>query len=381
MFKEYYSVSDTNQKRFIIMQDDESGKFAILKSVKPEFVDILKTVDKTNGLLPQIYEYGNDYIIEEEIDGIKLADKLEIGTIPFEEIIKVILNVCDALTILHNAGVCHMDVNPQNIIEANDSFVLIDYSGLEKFGTKAGNVSYGTLGFCSPEHFGFDIIDASTDIYSVGALLKYLLNTNCTEKQINLFSELLERSMTVSIRDRISSIAEFEKLFENVCSRHTDLKEDNAKITVYPNNVVPKIVSTRDILASMGTVWDLSDFLRDNEENFIDINVPRFFEYLTKNKNLKKADIIKNSGVERTYAYQILNGTKKPSRDKLIQLCIGAKLSFEETQVALKSTGFMPLYPKIRRDCVIIYAIKSHQSIMDTEELLFRFDEDTFNNI
>ena len=34
MFKKYYSISDTKQKRFIIMQDDEFEKFAILKSMK-----------------------------------------------------------------------------------------------------------------------------------------------------------------------------------------------------------------------------------------------------------------------------------------------------------------------------------------------------------
>lgn len=115
MFKEYYSISDTKEKRFIILRDDESGRFAVLKSMNPEFVNVLKTIDNTKGLLPHIYEYGEDYIVEEEVEGVKLADKLEISTISFEEIIKVILNVCDALTILHNANVCYMDVNPEKI--------------------------------------------------------------------------------------------------------------------------------------------------------------------------------------------------------------------------------------------------------------------------
>jgi len=405
MFKKYYSISDTKQKRFIIMQDDESGKFAILKSVKPEFVDVIKTVDNTNGLLPQIYEYGEDYIVEEEIDGIKLADKLDITIISFEKIIKVILNVCDALTILHNAGVCHMDVNLENILETSDRFVLIGYSGLAKLGTKTGDVSYGTTGFCSPEHFGFDIIDASTDVYSVGALLKYLLDKSCADNQKKIFDNLIKKSMEFSRRERIQSIEEFKRLFReaintkytksikgfagivgsifngyqnltNVCQKHTKDNDIDDKITIDSNRI-----PARDLLLSMDNVEDLSRFLEVNDDNFIKVSVADFFNQVMKNKKIKKADVVKDSGIERTYAYQLLNGRKNPSRDKLIQLCIGTKMSFDETQIALKHTGFLPLYPKIRRDCIIIYAIKSKKSIWDIDELLFQFNEDTFNNI
>lgn len=111
------------------------------------------------------------------------------------------------------------------------------------------------------------------------------------------------------------------------------------------------------------------------------MGIARYFDRIIEQKHLKKSEIIRKSCIERTYGYQLLNGTKKPSRDKMIQLCMGAELSFDETQIALKQTGFMELYPRIKRDCILIYAIKSHKTVMETDELLLQFKEPELNRL
>ena len=71
----------------------------------------------------------------------------------------------------------------------------------------------------------------------------------------------------------------------------------------------------------------------DDEEKYIEKYVyphrSRTFsqylrEYMNQN-NIAVADVMKNSGINRNYGYNIINGTrKKPGRDKVIALCIGA---------------------------------------------------------
>ena len=45
----------------------------------------------------------------------------------------------------------------------------------------------------------------------------------------------------------------------------------------------------------------------------------------------------------RNYAYQLFNGTRKPSRDKVIQLAFGFGLSVDDTQELLKVARQAPL--------------------------------------
>ena len=89
--------------------------------------------------------------------------------------------------------------------------------------------------------------------------------------------------------------------------------------------------------------------------------------------SLETSEVIKRSLLDRFYANQILNGTRKnPGRDKLIPLCLAMRMDLEETNRALKISKAGTLYSKDRRDAVIIMCI--NQNIFDIikiNELLF----------
>ncbi len=55
---------------------------------------------------------------------------------------------------------------------------------------------------------------------------------------------------------------------------------------------------------------------------------------------------------------------KIPSRDKLIALCFGMDVSLDEAQTLLKYTGFAPLYPRNKRDIVIVSALENGESVI-----------------
>ena len=83
------------------------------------------------------------------------------------------------------------------------------------------------------------------------------------------------------------------------------------------------------------------------------------------------------SELNEIYGYQIFSGKRIPSRDKLISISFGLELSLEETQTLLKYAGFAPLYPKQKRDSLLIWG-KNHQfSIYQINELLYTENEDT----
>lgn len=380
MFKEYYPISENARERFIIMHDDKTGRFAILKNVKPEIIRRLKIIEYKFINLPRIYEFGHDFIIEEQLEGERLSDILEYEKISIYDTKKMISDICIATKELHRVGIAHMDISPENIIKVDGNFYLIDYSATIELGKKITDLSYGTTEFCSPEHYGFDIVSEASDVYSMGKLLSYLLHLSCAETQKQIFKDLIDNATAVSTKDRIKSIDEFLVKFKNVCRQHTKINTRNDILSINKEAECAITLSTQDIFNSMNTLSDLADFIRENKNNFIDTSVEKYFSRLITNKNLRKADVVKNSGIERTYAYQILNGTKNPSRDKMIALCVGAHLNIEEVQMALKYTGFMPLYPRVKRDAIIIYGIKTKKGICEIEEHLYRFGEHNLND-
>lgn len=81
-------------------------------------------------------------------------------------------------------------------------------------------------------------------------------------------------------------------------------------------------------------------------------------------------DIIVASHIKKTYAYQLINGTRPPSRDKVIQLAFAFGLSLQETNHYLMSANKQPLYIKVSRDSIIIFAKMHRLDLKQTNALL-----------
>ena len=90
------------------------------------------------------------------------------------------------------------------------------------------------------------------------------------------------------------------------------------------------------------------------EINFVD-----YLEALLAKKNMSKSILINKANLHRTYAYQIFNGTKIPSRNKVIQLALAMQLDIRETNnlLSLSNNGY--LYPKVKFDAAILLALKN----------------------
>ncbi len=110
-----------------------------------------------------------------------------------------------------------------------------------------------------------------------------------------------------------------------------------------------------DVLLQSGL--DRFHFYKERYSNGFASGFAEYFQQLLSKKGVRRSAAIGNSGIEVHYGYQILSGSKKPSRDKVICLCIGGGLSLGETQRALAVAGLGELYPKRMRDAAIMLAI------------------------
>lgn len=130
-------------------------------------------------------------------------------------------------------------------------------------------------------------------------------------------------------------------------------------------------VSTDKLENELSEISDISDFLEKNSDELLNVKLSEYLNELLASRNMEEHEVIKNSGLNRGYAYQIFEGGKKnPSRDKIIGLSFGFKLNFAETQKLLKTAGMRTLYARDERDAIIIFAVKKGCSVIETNLLL-----------
>lgn len=131
--------------------------------------------------------------------------------------------------------------------------------------------------------------------------------------------------------------------------------------------------STQELLDIISKNKNLDDILSSSENNneFLNISLPEYLEKLLSKKQLTKAQVILKGNLNKDYAYQIFSGTKSsPSRDKLLAIAIGMSLTVDETQTMLKIAELPMLYPRKRRDMIILFAIQNGYDIFEINDCL-----------
>ena len=141
---------------------------------------------------------------------------------------------------------------------------------------------------------------------------------------------------------------------------------------IYPDpNFFRGEVSSAALNSELKIVKNINSYLKKNRKNMIPRNLPTHLKMLLDMKGLKKADVARESQLDRKYVYQIFDGTKTPSRDKLIAIAFGLHLSDEETQTMLKLSGNRELYVRDERDAIILFSLQRDMNIIETNGLLY----------
>ncbi len=118
-------------------------------------------------------------------------------------------------------------------------------------------------------------------------------------------------------------------------------------------------LSTDVLLNELLKTHSVNRFFKRFEMHFSTESLSMYLNRLCAERDILAAHVIRNAGVERTFGHQIFNGRRVPSRDKVIQLAFGFGMNFTECQELMKKARKSPLYAKVKRDAVFIYALKN----------------------
>jgi serine/threonine protein kinase len=128
----------------------------------------------------------------EYVDGVTLRQRLNERALTIGESLDIGIQVADALSAAHQAGIVHRDIKPENVMIRRDGYVKVLDFGLAKLTERqrldvrassstllmnsTPGMIMGTVGYMSPEQARGVAIDHRTDVFSLGVLLYEMIS-------------------------------------------------------------------------------------------------------------------------------------------------------------------------------------------------------------
>jgi eukaryotic-like serine/threonine-protein kinase len=190
---EVYKARDTRLDRIVAIKVLPTH-LADRSELRERFEREAKTIASLNHPhICTLYDTGQqdgiDYLVMEYLEGETLAQRLQKGPLPLEQLLRYAIEIADALDKAHRKGITHRDLKPGNIMLTKSGAKLLDF-GLAKLKqeTSPANVSLsdlptavdpltmqgtilGTLQYMAPEQVEGKEVDARTDIFAFGAVV------------------------------------------------------------------------------------------------------------------------------------------------------------------------------------------------------------------
>jgi eukaryotic-like serine/threonine-protein kinase len=191
---EVFKARDTRLDRSVAIKVLPSA-FAKSAQVKLRFEREAKTISQfAHPHICTLYDVGSedgvDYLVMEYLEGETLAERLERGPLPIDQVLRYGIEIADALERAHKAGIVHRDLKPGNIMLTRGGAKLLDFGLARGLGSEADlgspispSVStekkplteegaiVGTFQYMAPEQLEGGDVDARSDIFSLGAVL------------------------------------------------------------------------------------------------------------------------------------------------------------------------------------------------------------------
>ena len=175
---------------------DSSGKSVAVKLLSPSWSRSTESIErfKQEGAIASAINHprcvfvraadtdnGCPYIVMELMSGETLKDLVvQRGQVPYQEALRLVLDLAEGLEEAHSHGLIHRDVKPANCYLEGNGRVKVGDFGLARSIVSPSDLtsSGGFLGtplYASPEQIRGEVLDGRTDVYSLCATLYYLL--------------------------------------------------------------------------------------------------------------------------------------------------------------------------------------------------------------
>lgn len=219
------------------------------KSAFLQEVEILKKFTRQHSQICQFYNYfvdaGNQYLVQEWIEGTTLQEKLNFsGKLSESETKSILLNIVSVLEHIHSLGIIHNDIKPSNIIlRLQDQLpVLIDFGIARKVNADYERSIVGTPGYMSVEQ-AMGKVSINNDLHSLGLTAIHLL-TGKSPLSINFNTDednFWQRAKTafdpklVEVIDRAIAL-ESDRRFTSATQMRTMLQPSSIVLVATPTN-------------------------------------------------------------------------------------------------------------------------------------------------
>lgn len=116
----------------------------------------------------------------EMLEGVTLAERLELGPLPLPEAVEVMRQLLSAVSCAHRSGIIHREITPGNILITPDQVIKLTGFTFAKSSSDLDLTQVGTIigdaEYISPEQVrGVEKLDPRSDLYSLGAVFYTVL--------------------------------------------------------------------------------------------------------------------------------------------------------------------------------------------------------------
>ena len=114
--------------------------------------------------------------------------------------------------------------------------------------------------------------------------------------------------------------------------------------------------TTDQLLKILQNSNDINSYLTDNDSNISNISFHEYLTQLLDEKGLTKAQVITDSNIQKNYGYQIFDGSKTPSRDKVIAIALAMQLTLDEA-TACFTFQTMAYFIRKSKETALLYSV------------------------
>ncbi|MCD7796893.1 MAG: serine/threonine protein kinase [Clostridiales bacterium] len=220
----------------------------------------LAQLNKNDGIV-HIYdtfiENNTAYIVMEFVSGTKLSDILKTSEVmPYRDIINLLVPSMKVLDTIHNQGVVHRDIAPDNIIKTETGARLIDFGTARHSTSLEGEHSIFVLlkpGYAPQEQYStHGNQGAWTDVYAMAAVIYHMITGKIPPESVKRLQKdeiippsamgveidsnveaVLMKALSVQIEDRYQTMGEFAEALEDA-------------LPALEESVPPPVISKKD---------------------------------------------------------------------------------------------------------------------------------------
>ena len=131
---------------------------------------------------------------------------------------------------------------------------------------------------------------------------------------------------------------------------------------------------TQDLLSELLSAANLQDYLEQH-----DLEAPSLAHYLQAElarRGLRQSEVLKRAQIDQTFGWYVFNGQRGMGRDNVLKLCFGMGFDTCHANRALQAAGANALYPKNKRDAIVIYSLEHGFTLQEANDALYTFGED-----